>query len=98
MHIISETSKLLTVIPFIILKFSSKTVHSLDIENKIVNKVEKFHKTNEQKIIKGKWIYIIISGLINFVQSIFFAFTFNLKTNFWILGIGFTSLFYYLIF
>ena len=98
MNIIFEISKLFTVIPFIILKIRSKKVHSVDIRNKIANNVLLFHKNNKMAAIRGKWIYICISAIIHFFQSILLAYTLSMRTNFWIWEIEFTALFYYLIF
>ena len=52
----------------------------------------------QKKITKGKWLYIFLYNFIDIIQSIIFSYLIELKSNFWILDICFTCIFYYLIF
>ena len=93
-------SRFLTVIPFIILKIRSQRV----IKNK---ELEKKNNTNTIKLIfndgegnnsKGVWCAILLSAVIYLIQSIFFVYSFEVKTNSWIWYILIAAIFYYWIF
>ena len=57
------------------------------------------NSTVEQKdITKGKWLYIFLYNFIELVQSIILIYSIELKSNYWILDIFITCIFYYFIF
>ena len=88
----------LVIIPFIILKIRSKKVNKIyrgDIND---NNLKYIYRNLKKEIIKGKAKYIILFGVIFFVESLMFVLTFKIKTNSWIFYILLSSLFYYLIF
>ena len=98
-NLLAAISKLFNIIPIIISKIRSKKVHSNSIENKnnnsdisISSKYTKMYKT------KDKWLYILLTALVYFTQSVLFLYTVSMRTNYWILEILFTAIFYYLIF
>ena len=96
--IIVSISYIFTFIPLVIIKFRSKITK---IDNKEIiedNKLNYIYTKAKIKIIKGKRILILLSAIIIFIQSILFMFSFQIKTNAWIVEILFTSIFYYLIF
>ena len=49
-------------------------------------------------ITKGKWLYIFLYNFIELVQSIILIYSIELKSNYWILDIFITCIFYYFIF
>ena len=96
-NICISLSRFLAVIPFIILKFKTKrTVHNeIYTKNEIMIK----HTNNDIKsIVKNKWLFIMLSSMICFIQIGLMSFSIKIKTNSWILDILFASVFYYLIF
>ena len=101
-NILISSSKLFTIIPYIILKLNSKGVKSSDIQT--LNKSQSFqtlqtkYETEKKRIIKGKWCYIISVAIIFLVNQILYVLTIKAKSNTSILNILITSLFYYLIF
>ena len=52
----------------------------------------------QKNITKGKWLYIFLYVFIDNIQGIIILYIMGLKSNFWILDIFFTCIFYYLIF
>ena len=52
----------------------------------------------QKDITKGKWLYIFLYNFIDFVQGIIIMYVIGLKSNYWILNIFITSIFYYLVF
>ena len=97
-NIIAAISKLLNIIPIIIIQIRSKKVHSSSIENKNNTNISiptKFTKMNKTK---GKWLYILLTAIIFFAQSVLFLYTVSMRTNYWIWDILFTAIFYYFIF
>ena len=64
----------------------------------LAKKQEKINKENEITNIQVKIKYIILVGLIFFLNYFLFIYTINVKSNTWTIYIVFTSLFYYLIF
>jgi len=90
-----------TIIPFIIFKRKTiKKINENDAENAYENKLLKIygiiHAKNDKSL--HKWRYIILIGLIFFMNYFMFVYTFNITSNTWITYILFTSIFYYLIF
>ena len=93
-------SKLLTIIPHIIIKKQIITVNKDDVYNQDDKKTDLiYNETNDATIfMEGKYTYIIISSVLYFVQSIILLFTINIRSNAWIIDILFTLVFYYLFF
>ena len=99
MNIYISTSKLFTIIPFILLKINSKKVSSSDIQTiKNQQALKYMNKSGAKRIIAGKWGFIFLAVMIYFVNQIFFVLTIKVHSNTTILNILITSLFYYLIF
>ena len=97
-EIIISISYLFTFIPFIIFKSRTKQVKSTDIETISENKFEYIYIETELNNEEGKGLFILLSATIYFIQSIFYTYTYKIKTNVWILGILITSILYHLIF
>ena len=94
-------SDIFSFIPYIIYKVRSK--FDFKTENKDINQCDtKFEYIYEEKEniedVQGKEKYILLIGLVFFANYYMFVYTFELKTNMWIMYILFTSIFYYLIF
>jgi hypothetical protein len=99
MNIYISTSKLFTIIPFILLKINSKKVSSNNIQIiKNQQALKYMNKSGAKRIIAGKWGFIFLAVMIYFVNQIFFVLTIKVHSNTTILNILITSLFYYLIF
>ena len=100
MNIYISSSKLLTIAPYIIFLINSKKVHSNEIQLKNYTKSFLYKQLNKNvnKIIKGKWAFIILAAIIYLFNQFFFVFTIKIKSNTTILNILITSIFYYLIF
>ena len=99
MNIYISTSKLFTIIPFILLKINSKKVSSSDIQTiKNQQALKYMNKSGAKRIIAGKWGFIFLAVMIYFVNQFFFVLTIKVHSNTTILNILITSLFYYLIF
>ena len=96
-NIFISAGKIFALIPFVILKIRVKKNKISNENNGSINIKKFIHKTQMKELIKGKWIYILLSSLTSFIQSILLLNTLEIKTNFWIVEIVFTSLFYYLI-
>jgi len=92
-------SKFLILIPFLIEKKNSNKFYSNNIEN-INNKnyIPKKYNIEQEKTIKGKWKFLILSAVIDFIQSFIFLRSIYDGNLFWNLYILVTSLFYYLMF
>ena len=92
-------SDIFTIIPYIIFKIRSKknsinqNVNDININERI-----EYLFDNEKMKSQGKWKFIILSGIIFFIDDIMFVLTFKIKTNTWIIYIFVTSIFYFLIF
>ena len=72
MNIYISTSKLFTIIPFILLKINSKKVSSNDIKTiKNQQALKYMNKSEAKKIIAGKWGFIFLAVMIYFVNQIF---------------------------
>jgi hypothetical protein len=88
-NILVQFSYIFTFIPFLIFKYRTNNKH---IKNNYLEDI------TQKNITKGKWLYIFLYNFIDIIQSIFFLYLIELKSNFWILDICFTCIFYYLIF
>ena len=95
---VTSISYLFTIIPLIILKCRSQKVKSIDLEEKNENRISPALSKINSNNIRGKYVFILLSATINFTQSIFYTYTFKVKTNSWILEILITSILYNLIF
>ena len=104
-NIFISFSDLFTIVPYIIFKIRSKKVYKP--ENKEITPNEsqetKFEYLYEESYdieddVQGKGKFIVLIGLIFFVNYLIFVYIFALKTNTWIMYILFTSIFYYLFF
>ena len=99
-NILSTLPRILALIPYIILKIRSKGINNDD------NDLEENQKTGtnlifidlKDKLTKNKWIYILITSIIFFVQGILLVYTAKIITNSWIYYILFTCIFCYFIF
>ena len=93
-----STSRFLTLFPYIILKIRLKQAKNY-INNQFMNQnALKSPQKKIEEIVKGKWLYIILSSIIFLIQLFFLVVSFHIKTNAWIWYILFSSIFYYLIF
>ena len=90
-------SRLFALIPYLILKKRSEKIKVNEIE-KTNNFVIEYIYTNIDENVQDKYKYIILSGLVYFIQAILFIFTFEIQSNTWSLYILTTPIFYYLIF
>ena len=104
-NIFISFSDLFIIVPYIIFKVRSKKVYKH--ENKEITPDEtqetKFEYLYEESYdieddVQGKGKFIVLIGLIFFVNYLIFVYIFALKTNTWIMYILFTSIFYYLFF
>ena len=77
---------------------TKKNITSNKIENTNTKRIVFIYNDNKEENVEGKWKYILLSGIINLIQSIFFAYSLDIKTNAWIWYFLITSIFYYLIF
>ena len=99
----------LIIIPFIVYKILNK---KCDINNNKGNRnnnipeKEKVDETKKSKYIysgdaienaKRKYLFILLNGLIFFINCNLFLYIISVKSNIWTIYIAFTSLFYYLI-
>ena len=94
----SSSSKLVTIIPFIMIKIRTKKINSNEIQD--INKTISLshYKKEQKKIIKGKWGFIVLSALIFLINQLFHSFALKAKSNVTIFNIATTSIFYYFIF
>ena len=103
-NLLASIIKLLTIVPLIITNKNSKNVHSNDNNNININpsfnnSIELIHVNLKiSDIIKGKFICIIISTVMQFVQGLLLIYAIGVKSNSWIWYILITTIFYYLIF
>ena len=100
-NIFISFSDLFMIVPYIIYKIrSKKVVHNDNNElNQMDTKFEYIYEENNiEDDIKYKERYILLIGIIFFINYIMFVKTFEMKTNTWIVYILFTSIFYYIIF
>ena len=105
-NIFISIANIFTIIPYLIFKKRTKTI---DIKNDIKNinkknnEEEKYEYIYEESYdiqddIKNKELFIILIGIVFFINYFMFAYTFKIESNTWINYILFTSIFYYLIF
>jgi len=94
-NVISSFPRIFAFIPLIIFKIRTKKVKN--VENDIVTQGT-FGRYATKNATKGKWIFIVLTSVIFFIQGILLVSTVTVKTNSWILDILFTCLFSYWIF
>ena len=100
-NLLASIIKLVTIIPLIIAnKRSQKTTNNnnkeLNLSNNDIELI--YSETDDGVSIQGKFPYILLSTVIQFIQGLLLIYAIGLKSNSWILDIAITSLFYYLIF
>ena len=99
-NIFISISNIFTIIPYIILKISSKKIRQRDnqiINNNINNNIEYIYMKDDRSINKGKVGYLILTSLLFFFESTLLVSEFKLKTNTWIIYIVVVSIFCYII-
>ena len=97
-NIFISISNIFTIIPYIILKISSKKIRQRDnqiINNNINNNIEYIYMKDDRSINKGKVGYLILTSLLFFFESTLLVSEFKLKTNTWIIYIVVVSIFCY---
>ena len=86
----------ITIIPLKILNNRVKKNNVNNEKNENNTKRKLIFKNIYQEIIKGKWKFIILASVIDFIQGVILIYSKEIKTNFWILDLIITFLFYYL--
>ena len=86
-------AKCFNIIPFIIIKLRSKKVHKSDNENnnKINKEVELYYIKTRIKN-KVKYAYYLLISFVLFMMSILYSITQDMKANYWIWDIVFTTI------
>ena len=98
-NILVSISYFFTIIPFLILKYRTNNKHKIEsIKNNDLEDMEDIPAITQKDITKGKLLYIFLYNFIDFVQGIILICSIELKSNYWILDIFITCIFYYLIF
>ena len=98
-NIIISISYIFTIIPFLILKYRTYNKQKKErIQNNDLEDSEDNSTVAPKDITKGKWLYIFLYNFIELVQSIILIYSIELKSNYWILDIFITCIFYYFIF
>ena len=98
-NICISIARFLAGIPYIIILIRSKKEITPNDKKEIMKKISRFGSTDKNKdIYKDKEMYIILTTVINFIQSVLFVYTISIKTNAWIGYILITAIFYYLFF
>jgi len=99
----------LIIIPFIVYKILNKKCdinNNKENRNNNIPEKEKVDETKKSKYIysgdaienaKRKYLFILLNGLIFFINCNLFLYIISVKSNIWTIYIAFTSLFYYLI-
>ena len=94
-NICISSSKLLTIIPFLI----STKFNKSEIKRKnTVKALQTKYTIEKDNITKGKWKYLFFSAIVFFVNQFLYVLAIKVKSNTSILNILITSIFYYLIF
>ena len=83
-------------IPFFILKFRMKK-EKIDVNN-FNSRINYIYTDNQKEITKHKYLYILLSSALFFIQGIMLFYTIELKVNYWVLDICIYCLINYLIF
>ena len=90
--------KYFTIIPFIIITIRAKKYDQSFEQKDTIKKEKLLYQNSKKEISKGKWIFILLSGVIYFIQSTILLFTISIKTNLYILNILITSIFSQIVF
>jgi len=90
--------KYFTIIPFIIITIRAKKYDQSFEQKDTIKKEKLLYQNTKKEISKGKWIFILLSGVIYFIQSTILLFTISIKTNLYILNILITSIFSQIVF
>ena len=92
-------SRFLAGIPYIIILIRSKKETAPNDTKDMVLLLPRFiPKDKSKEISKDKNIYIFLTSVINFIQSVLFVYTISIQTNAWIGYILITVIFYYIFF
>ena len=97
-NLFATVSKYFTIIPFIILTIRKKKVTESFEKKGIFRNGKIVYNNIEEEIIKGKWKFFLLSGVIFFIQGSILFFTISIKTNLYILNILITSIFSQIVF
>ena len=100
-NIISTLPRILALIPSLILKYRSQGIKHDDnpeLNQNTGTGTGLIYIDIKDDITKNKWIYILVTSAIFFVQGILLVYTTRITTNSWIFDILFTCIFCYLIF
>ena len=94
----SIAPKYFTIIPFIIITIRAKKYDQSFEQKDTIKKEKLLYQNAKKEISKGKWMFILLSGVIYFIQSTILLFTISIKTNLYILNILITSIFSQIVF
>ena len=94
-NICMALAKVLSFIPFIILRIRSRKLNKNLIH---IPKNIYIHRNTEREMMKYKYLYILLSASLFFIEGIILMFTFMLTINAWIINIIIYCFFYYLFF
>ena len=94
-NIFVALSHSLMIIPYLIYKIATKKCRK---NNKNKEESKYFSKNNDITKVKWKYLFIILTGLMFFINNYMFIYTIPVKSNTWTIYIVFASLFYYLLF
>ena len=104
-NICISIARFLAGIPYILILIRSKESKNVEIPKDIMDKLDiakiipRFNPSDKSKdILKGKNMLIILTTLINLIQSALFVYTISIQTNAWVGYIIITAIFYYLFF
>lgn len=94
--ILTSIFDLFGFIPFFILKIRTKK-EKAEVKN-VNNRIKYIYTDNQNEITKHKYLYILLSTVLFFIQGIIYLYTIELKSNYWVLDICIYCLINYLIF
>ena len=101
-NICISTARFLAGLPYILILIRSKK--EVFIQEDKINKIDlakfipRFNPQEKVDVSKGKNLYIILTSIINIIQSFLFVHTISIKSNAWTGYIVITAIFYYLFF
>ena len=93
LNIFATGVKLLTIIPFIIITIRTKKADGSSSRKGSLGKGKIIYNNIKEEITKGKWKFLLLSGVICFIQSVILCFTISIKTNLYLLNILITGIF-----
>ena len=97
-NIFSDSSKIFAIIPLVIAKTRTNEVNKNNAKNLILKEGKYVYLNANDEIKKGKWIYIILSIIIYYIQSCIMAISISIKSNLYVWNLLITSIFCRLIF